>query len=72
MKILTKQGYSEAIDRYQSWQKARLLVRFDVGQKKYGPLAVDGDRDWITERQEEVDDATAYEIFEIERSRNAR
>lgn len=64
MKILTRAKYAEAIDRHHAKEKERLLARFDVGQKHYGDLVLDGERDWMKERQEEMDDARAYEIFE--------
>lgn len=64
MKLLTREKYAAAIDRYHAKEKERLLTRFDVGQKHYGDLILDGDRDWMKERQEELDDARAYEIFE--------
>lgn len=72
MKVLTREQYAEAIDAYHERRKARLLFRFDVGHRQYGRLDLDGGRDWAKERQAELDDATAYEIFEIERMKRIK
>lgn len=69
MNILTKEAYEKAIDRYHAEEKRHLLDRFDAGARQYGTLDLDCGRDWILERREELSDARAYEIFEVERLR---
>lgn len=64
MKPITRGKFAAAVDRFHAKERQRLLARFDVGQKRYGDLVLDGKRDWIKERQEELDDARSYEIFE--------
>ena len=65
--ILTREAYAAVIDRHHAAEKARLLARFDVGAAQHEkPLDLLDGRDWTRERQEELDDAKAYEIFERE------
>jgi hypothetical protein len=68
---LSRKDYAAAIDRYHAREKARLLERYDAGARAYGPLDLSDGRDWLREMQEELDDALAYKIFEIERMERA-
>lgn len=66
--VLTEQQFSDALDRYFAEKKRRYMVRFRQGAQQYGVLELDS-RDWMKERQEEVDDGEIYSVFEIERVR---
>lgn len=69
MNLLTREQYATLIDEHHAAQKARLLSRYDKGNKTYGGAPDLDSRDWIVEQREESDDRLAYGLFEKERIR---
>jgi hypothetical protein len=84
VRILTREGYAEAMKRHFEWAvgEARrdlsalpsdrfgtvALLRFDVARPKYGALDLDG-TDWAAEGREEDVDGLVYRVLRLVRDR---